>query len=208
MTISDAQQAWEEHYGRNERMWSGRVNVRLAELVEQMSPSRALDLGCGEGGDAMWLAEQGWRVTAVDISQTALDRASADAVARDLAAQIDFQRHDLTQSFPSGAFDLVSAQFLHSTVPWDRPRLLRRAAETVAPGGALVIVDHGGAPPWASKLDDHHLEFPTADEVVTSLDLDESHWDRVRVAAVERNAVGPGGQEAVLIDNVIVLRRL
>jgi SAM-dependent methyltransferase len=207
MAMSEAQQAWEEHYGERDRVWSGRVNVRLAELVEPMTPGRALDLGCGEGADAMWLAEHGWRVTAVDISQTALDRAAADAAARKLADRIDFQRHDLAQNFPDGAFDLVSAQFLHSTVPLDRARLLRRAADAVGPGGTLVVVDHGAAPPWASKLDHHHHEFPTADEVVSSLNLDDSQWDRVRVAAVNRDALGPEGQHAILTDNVMVLRR-
>ena len=105
MAMSDAQQAWEEHYGDRERVWSGRVNVRLAELVEPMTPGRALDLGCGEGADALWLAEHGWRVTAVDISQTALDRAAADAAARNLSDSIDFQRHDLMETLPDGVFD-------------------------------------------------------------------------------------------------------
>jgi SAM-dependent methyltransferase len=205
--MSEAQQAWEEHYGAYERVWSGRVNVRLAEVVKPLLPGRALDLGCGEGADAMWLAERDWHVTAVDISQTALDRAAADAVTRNLADRIDFQRRDLTRSFPSGLFGLVSAQFLHSTVPMDRPRLLRRAADAVAQGGSLVVVDHGAPPPWASKLDQHHLEFPAAHEVVSSLNLDESQWDRVTAAGVERDALGPAGQRAVLIDNVIVLRR-
>ena len=207
MAMSEAQQAWEEHYGACERVWSGRVNVRLAELVEPMAPGRALDLGCGEGADAMWLAEHGWHVTAADISQTALDRAAVDAATRNLADRIDFQRHDLTQSFPSGVFDLVSAQFLHSEVPMDRPRLLRRTADAVAPGGTLIVVDHGAPPPWAPNQHHQDHEFPTADEVVSSLNLEESQWDRVRIAAVERDAVGPAGQQAVLTDNVMVLRR-
>src|ERR1700752_1971113 len=201
MAMSEAQQTWEQHYGERERVWSGRVNVRLAELVEPMVPGRALDLGCGEGADAMWLAEQGWHVTAVDISQTALDRAAADAAARNLADRIDFQRHDLTRSFPTGVFDLVSAQFLHSTVPMDRPRLLRHAADAVALGGSLVVVDHGAPPPWASKLDHDPPEFPTADEVVSSLNLDESRWDRVTVAACERDAIGPAGGNPLLPDH-------
>jgi SAM-dependent methyltransferase len=205
--MSEAQQAWEEHYGEHKRVWSGRVNVRLAELVGPISPGRALDLGCGEVADAIWLAERGWHVMAVDISQTALDRAAADAVTRKLADRIDFQRYDLTKRFPSGVFDLVSAQFLHSTVPMDRAGLLRRAADAVTVGGSLVVVDHGAPPPWASKLHQHHDEFPTADEVVSSLNLEESQWDRVWVVPVERNALGPAGQQAVLTDNVMVLRR-
>jgi SAM-dependent methyltransferase len=207
MAMSEAQQAWEEHYGERDRVWSGRVNVRLAELVEPMAPGRALDLGCGEGADAMWLAGHGWFVTAVDVSQTALDRAATDAAACNLGDRIDFQRRDLTESFPDGAFDLVSAQFLHSTVPLDRTRLLRRAAEAVVAGGTLVVVDHGAAPPWASKLDHHRHHFPSADEVVSSLNLDDSQWDQISVGAVERAALGPEGQQAVLTDNVMVLRR-
>jgi hypothetical protein len=89
----------------------------------------------------------------------------------------------------------------------DRVRLLRRAADTVAPGGTLLIVDHAAAPPWASKLNHHNHEFPSADEVVSSLNLDDSQWDRIRVEAVEREAVGPEGQPGVLTDNVMVLRR-
>jgi SAM-dependent methyltransferase len=207
MAMSEAQQAWEEHYGERERVWSGRVNVRLAELVEPMTPGRVLDLGCGEGADAMWLAQHGWYVTAVDISQTALDRAAADALGRNLADRIDFQRHDLTESFPDGVFDLVSAQFLHSKLPMDRAKLLRRAADAVVPRGTLMVVDHGAPPPWASKRDHHHHEFPTADEVVSSLNLVDLQWEPVRIAAVERDGLGPDGQQAVLTDNVMVLRR-
>lgn len=203
--MSQARRSWEEHYGERERVWSGRVNARLAEVTAALTPGRALDIGCGEGADAVWLAERGWQVTAVDISQTALDRAAAEAGVRGVA--VDFQLHDLTESFPDGVFDLVSAQFLHSTVPMDRAKLLRRAADAVAPGGTLLIVDHAAAPPWASKMHQHHHEFPSADDVLASLNLDAAQWDRIRVEAVERETVGPDGQHAVLTDNVMVLRR-
>jgi SAM-dependent methyltransferase len=198
---------WDERYRSATAVWSGEPNPQLVTEVSALPPGHALDAGSGEGADAMWLAERGWRVTAVDVSQTALDRAAADAAARNLGDRVDFQRHDLTESFPDGAFDLVSAQFLHSTVALDRTRLLRRAAEAVVAGGTLVVVDHGAAPPWASKLDHHRHEFPTAHEVVSSLNLDDSQWDRIRVGAVERDALGPEGQQAVLADNVMVLRR-
>jgi len=206
MSMSDAQQVWEEHYTERDCAWSGRANVRLVEVAESLPPGRALDLGCGEGGDAMWLAERGWQVVAVDISETALARAAEDARARNVLERIDFQRHDLPHTFVEGVFDLVSAQFLHSMVELDRPRLLRMGAEAVSAGGTLLIVDHAGPPPWASKLDHHH-EFPSADEVVASLSLDDSEWERVRVEAVDREATGPDGQVGTWTDNVIVLRR-
>jgi chemotaxis protein methyltransferase CheR len=201
----DARVAWEAHYTAKPQVWSGRVNARLAEIVGQLEPAHALDLGCGEGGDSLWLAEQGWTVVAVDISTTALDRAHAAAESRGLAAQIDFQSCDLSTGFPAGSFDLVSAQFLHSPVEMDRPALLRRAADAVAPGGSLLIVDHGAAPPWASKI--HHHDFPSAEEVLAGLDLDDAQWERVRVGAVERMADSPDGETVALTDNVIWVRR-
>jgi SAM-dependent methyltransferase len=203
---TDAKAHWEEHYGERDRVWSGRVNARLAEVVSTLEPGRALDLGCGEGGDASWLAERGWTVVAVDISDTALQRAAADADARGLGDRIEFAQQDLSDGLPDGTFDLISAQFLHSTIPLDRPRILKYAADAVRPNGRLLIVDHAGPPPWASKLAHHH-EFPSAEEVVASLELDDGEWERVRVEAVERRAAGPDGQQGTCVDNVIVLRR-
>jgi SAM-dependent methyltransferase len=206
MSTPDAKEHWEQHYGERDRVWSGRVNVLLAEVVSTLQPGRALDLGCGEGADAWWLAERGWSVVAVDISDTALQRAAAEADARGLGDRIEFAQHDLSESFPDGTFDLISAQFLHSMIPFDRPRVLRQAACAIRPGGVLLIVDHAGPPPWASKLEHHH-EFPSAEEVVASLELDDAEWERVRVEAAERTATGPDGQTGTLVDNVIVLRR-
>jgi SAM-dependent methyltransferase len=206
VSTPDAKQHWEEHYGERNRVWSGRVNVRLAEVASTRSPGTALDLGCGEGGDAMWLAERGWRIVAVDISDTALARAAEDAQARAVGDRVDFQQHDLSTSFPEGAFDLVSAQFLHSTVPLDRIAIFTAAAHVVRPGGLLLIVDHSGPPPWASKLNHHH-EFQSPAEVLAALNLPEGEWDQVRVGAAEREVTGPDGDSTTWTDNVIVLRR-
>ena len=205
MDTTDAKEQWEQRYAESDRVWSGRVNVRLAEVVSPLEAGHALDLGCGEGADACWLAERGWTVVAVDISDTALQRAAEAAQERGLGERIEFAQHDLSDSFPDGTFDLISAQFLHSMIPFDRPRLLRRAVGAVRPGGLLVIVDHAGPPPWASKLDHHH-DFPNAEEVIGSLDLDDD-WERVRVDAVDRETTGPEGQPVTWTDNVIVLRR-
>lgn len=197
---------WERHYGQRERIWSGRVNVQLASVAADLPVGRALDLGCGEGGDAVWLAEQGWHVTAVDVSDTALARAAAEAQSRGVRDRVTFERHDLSDSFPVGTFDLVSAQFLHSTVRLERPRILADAARAVAPGGHLVIVDHAGMPSWATNVPHDH-PFPSAEEVLASLELSANEWERVRVEMVEREVTGPDGQKATLGDNVMVLRR-
>ena len=110
---SEAQEHWDRHYAERERVWSGRVNARLVEIAEPLDPGTALDLGCGEGADAVWLAARGWRVVAVDVSEVALERAAVAAKSLGVLELIDFQLHDLGSTFPAGSFDLVSAQFLH-----------------------------------------------------------------------------------------------
>lgn len=200
-----AQEYWEAHYAERERIWSGRVNASFAEVVAGLPVGRVLDLGCGEGGDAVWLAERGWRVTAVDIADAAIGRAATLAGDHGVADRITFERHDLSDSFPEGTFDLVSAQFLHSTVRLKRPQILRNAANALAPGGVLVIVDHAEAPPFAKKIPHDH-PFPSAEEVLAELDL-PAEWERLRVDKVGRDGVDPDGQPFTWWDNVMVLRR-
>ena len=65
---------WEQRYSGSERIWSGKVNATMASVVAELSPGTAIDLGCGEGGDVLWLAEQGWQVHGLDISTTAVGR--------------------------------------------------------------------------------------------------------------------------------------
>ena len=131
---------WDRRYG-GEQMWSGNPNGTLVAEVSGLPTGRALDVGAGEGGDAVWLAEQGWDVTASDISERALDRVRAAAVQRGL--RVDCQRVDANalEAFPPLAFDLVSAQYASIPRTGDG-RAVRNISGAVAPGGMLLIVSH------------------------------------------------------------------
>jgi 2-polyprenyl-3-methyl-5-hydroxy-6-metoxy-1,4-benzoquinol methylase len=132
-----AEEFWEAHYTERAQVWSGRANAVLVDVAGPLPAGTALDLGCGEGGDAVWLAGRGWRVTAVDISATALERARALAERAGVAGRVDFQRHDMGVSLPDGLFDLVSAHYLHSPVEFARDRVLR---EATGPDGTTATV--------------------------------------------------------------------
>jgi 2-polyprenyl-3-methyl-5-hydroxy-6-metoxy-1,4-benzoquinol methylase len=201
-----AAQFWEDRYA-GRQVWSGKVNTALADLVSELPVGRALDLGCGEGGDALWLAERGWTVTAVDISPTAIARGRSMADERGLADQIEWIAADLGEWTTDRHFDLVSACFLQSPLPLERAAILRRAAEAVAPGGSLLLVSHAAAPPWASGLQHGHHEFPQPATEVAALELDGSAWI-VQVADVRpRPAIGPDGTAAELRDTVVLVQR-
>jgi len=203
---SQAEQFWEGHYRAQEQVWSGGANPVLVDVAGSLPPGTALDLGGGEGGDAIWLAGLGWRVTAVDVSATALSRVAAHAAMAGVEARIDVQQHDLAHTFPAGAFDLVSAQYLQSPVEFPRDRVLHAAAQAVAPGGLLLVVAHASVPPWSWA--DPDTRFPTPEEALAALDLSPGQWRTERLGAPERQASGPNGQSATVTDSVIAVRRL
>ena len=205
---TEVEQFWEQHYGAAERVWSGRANATLVDVVQDLPPGAALDLGCGEGGDAVWLALRGWQVTAVDVSRTALQRADEHAGQAGVAERVRTERHELGRTFPDGAYDLVSACFLHSPVELPREDVMRSAAAAVAPGGLLVVVGHAGAPSWAPPEHVAHAHFPTPQEVLEALDLPPDAWSTERVELVGRTATGPQGQMGHLEDSLVVVRRL
>lgn len=225
-TTGAAAQHWEAQYATTGRRWSGKVNPTLAEVVEALPSAEGatvLDLGCGEGGDAVWLAEHGWRVTAVDVSETAVRRGTEGAVERGVGDSIEWVVHDLVDWRTTERFDLVTASFLHSMIEFPRVEILRRAAGRVREGGHLVIVSHvfespEDVPPWALR---HHgvgrgdpaiqdrisdLLLPAAE--VAALELDGAGWEVVISEIRQRESVGPDGVEtAVVKDGVVVLRR-
>lgn len=129
---------WDERYRESDRVWSNNPNPVLIEHATTLTPGRALDLGSGEGADARWLAEQGWTVTAVDISPVAIDRAQAFGGSDTITWQ---QGDPIADPPPARSFDLVSAQYFPvPKTPGDTSA--RGLVEAVAPGGTLLIVFH------------------------------------------------------------------
>ena len=203
---SRAEEFWEKHYDGRDQPWSGKANAVLARFAEPLPVGTALDLGCGVGGNALWLAQRGWQMTAVDISRNALERAAAHAASADILDLIDFQQHDLARTFPAGAFDLVYALYLQSPIAFPRERVLQAAAAAVAPGGLLLIVEHASVAPWSWA--DPDAVFPTPQETLLGLGLDLRAWHIDFLGAPERLANGPNGQSATVADTIIALRRL
>lgn len=201
--MSEGEAFWEARYARSSPKSSGRPSAVLVRFVEGLPPGRSLDLGCARGDDVVWLARQGWTATGVDVSETALEYARANAAAAGVAGA--FARHDLATSFPSGRFELVTALFLQSPVAFPRAEVLARAARAVAPGGLLLSVSHGSAAPWS--WGDPDRSFPSAEEELAALGLEPEAWERVFVGSTERTAQGPGGQTAVLLDTIVAVRR-
>ncbi|MBE1470175.1 class I SAM-dependent methyltransferase [Kibdelosporangium phytohabitans] len=202
---TDAVTFWDGVHAARPAATDPRPNVRLTETVTALPPGRALDLGCGNGGDALWLARQGWHVTAVDVSAVAVERLADLAHANGLDDLVAL-RQDLHESFPQGGFDLVSAHYLHTPLDLDRAIVLRSAAHALRPGGRLLVVDHGSTAPW-SWNQDPGARYPSPRDVAAGLELDTSGWAVERADAPHRIATGPDGRTAEVIDHVLLLRR-
>ena len=199
---------WDERYGGTQGVWSGRPNPWLVQEVADLPPGTACDVACGEGADALWLAQQGWTVTGVDVSQVGLGRAArltADAD-REASDRLTWVRADVTSGpVPGGPYDLVTAHFLH--LP---PALMAPAQDAlrdaVAPGGTLLVVLHSASdlqttvprPPLPEM-------FPAADDLAADLDGDE--WEVLVAQARPRRQRDPEGRDVTVSDEVLRARR-
>jgi SAM-dependent methyltransferase len=197
---SDAAE-WDARYGAAERVWSGEPNGALVAEVGELEPGRALDVGCGEGADAVWLAGRGWQVTALDVSRVALDRAGRHA--RDAGVQVTWVHAGLLEAgLPAGGFDLVSAQY---------PVLLKtpgavaehRLIDLVAPGGTLLVVHH--------DIDPAHVHEGGFDPTLYALPADvaallDSSW-QIDVHERRPRSISGGGGAHHVHDLVLRARR-
>lgn len=201
-------QFWDERYATHEHLWSGRPNAQLVAHAEDLRPGRALDVGCGEGGDAIWLARQGWTVTGTDISPVALGRAAdhATRAGSTIAARTQWREVDLfADAFqPFDGCELVSSQYLHMPAPV-RDRALERLAAAVLPGGHLLVVSHH---PSDLNIPGLRPNVPDMFYAATELAdrLDPSRWEILAADAPSRSETGPDGAPVTVHDAVLHAR--
>jgi len=199
---------WEERYRTAPAVWSGEPNRQLVAETADLPPGTALDVGSGEGADAVWLAGRGWRVTAVDFARTALERGARAAAAAGVADRIEWVQADLRSWTPPERYDLVSAQFFHLAPP-ERAVVFAGLAAAVAPGGRLLLVGHDVSDLESGAHRPHAPErFFTAGEVAAS--LDPAEWEVVTVATRRRPALDHEAEHhgVTVADTVLVARRL
>lgn len=196
-------EAWNRRYEGSELVWTAQPNRFLVAETEALVPGRGLDLACGEGRNAVWLAEHGWRMTGVDFSSVGLEKASKLASGRGVEA--DWVVADLFSYEPEAeAFDLVVVFYLQVPAAQRAP-VMRAAARGVAPGGALLVVahdstnlEHGyGGPPSPAVL-------YTAQDVAG--DIEDSGLVIERAECVERPVATDAGQR-VALDALLRARR-
>lgn len=195
---------WDRRYAGSELLWTAQPNRFLVAEAADLEPGRALDLACGEGRNAVWLAEQGWRVRGVDFSDVALTKARELAAAR--GVEVDWMQADLLDHRPEqGAYDLVVLFYLQLPADERRP-IVRAAAAALAPGGTLLLVAHDSANlerGYGGPKDPTVLY--TAAEVAD--DLGGGNLEIERAGLVERPVETPDGERTALDALVRVRRR-
>jgi 2-polyprenyl-3-methyl-5-hydroxy-6-metoxy-1,4-benzoquinol methylase len=161
--------AWDERYSSDESIWSGNPNPQLVTEASRLTPGTALDVGCGEGGDVIWLAQQGWRATGADFSANGLARAARHAEEAGVADRTEWQQTD-ARTFAAGGqtYDLVTTHFLH---PPDggMVEVTRRLAEAVAPGGHLLVVGHAPSHVFTQLSESHRNAMFLAEDLLPAL---------------------------------------
>jgi 2-polyprenyl-3-methyl-5-hydroxy-6-metoxy-1,4-benzoquinol methylase len=195
-------QWWEHHY-QGHATGHDSPNPQLVAEVTGHPVGAALDAGCGRGPDALWLARQGWQVTAVDVSPTAVGNAKEFAAHHepDIASRISWVVADLTTWEPPERYDLVVSQYVHPTMPFGE--FVARLAQAVGPGGTLLIVGHDHA--------DEHSAAHAPEQASIGLDavtgsLPTELWD-VEVAESRHRHVGHGSTRMSIHDLVVKARR-
>jgi SAM-dependent methyltransferase len=194
---------WDERYASADQLWSGAPNAALVDAAERHAPGRAVDVGCGEGADAVWLARRGWQVVGLDVSGVALERAARHAAESEVAVHW-LHAGLLDAGLEPASFDLVSAQYpvLLKTSGSVAERIL---IDSVAPGGLLAFVHHADF----QQDDPAHHGFNPGDYVGpwNIRPLLGNDW-RIEVDEVRPRDLASGAGAHHTEDVVLIARRL
>jgi len=226
------QEFWDERYRSSHRLWSGEPNLQLVAEVADLPPGTALDVGSGEGADAIWLARRGWQVTGADISPVALERAAARGAGAGppVSGRLTWRHADLVAAalrrapdapppaappgpaeaggieiLQAGHFGLISAQYLHLP-PAPRAALIGALAGAVAPGGTLLVVGHDPSDLQTTVPRPPDPELFATPAGLAAL-LDPAAWEVVTSEARPREVTDPDGRPATIRDAVLRARR-
>lgn len=205
-------QAWEARYASRDRVWSGRVNPVLEETARTLPAGTALDIGCGEGADVIWLAKHGWSATGLDASKTAIERSTRAAEALGLAPNkarfISSDLTDLGRVLGQEVFDLVTMSFMQTPATLPRTEVLKLAAARVAPGGFLLLTSHAQPPPWSSGRGPRVYPQPEEEELDVRAALPHVQWETLESQVRSRVHAHAGRPPAEMRDTVVLMRQL
>lgn len=193
---------WDERYSGAEKIWSGRPNPQLVAEVTGLAPGSALDVGCGDGGDVIWLAQQGWTVTGADFSREGLARASRHAQEAGVAERTDWWQVDARTFDATGrSFDLVTTHFLHPGAAM--VDVVGRLATAVAPDGHLLVVGHAPSEVFEQLSRKQHEAMWHAEDLLPALPDDfETLVVEARPRVAERD-----GKTVEIADATLLARR-
>jgi len=195
--------SWDERYSSEEQIWSGNPNAQLVAEVSGLTPGTALDVGCGEGGDVIWLARQGWRVTGADFSANGLARAARHAEGAGVGDRTDWWQVDARTFTAEGrSYDLVATHFLH---PPDNGMVdvTRRLSEAVAVGGHLLVVGHAPSEVFTHLTASHRNAMFRSEDLLPGL----SDSFEVLVAEQRPRTVTRDGKTLDIRDSTLLARR-
>lgn len=198
----EAQAFWDEMYRAHDQSCHGEPHPYVRKALASAVPGRALELGCGAGDTAVWLASRGWTVTAVDISRVALDAATEHAERAGVVSRITWQQADLRHWSTQETFDLVASLFLHTPLELDAPALLTRAAAQTRVRGTLLSVGHYTLPPWAWDPDKTD-GLRSASEVADALGVHDPEWGSILAEELPRTVTGRDGRTSTVLDAVL-----
>ncbi len=197
MDSSSARDAWNDRYSASDYVWTIKVNQFVERHLADLEPGEAIDLGAGEGRNAVWLAQKGWTVTAVDFSTVGLEKGRQ--LAQDHNVTVDFVEGDATTWQPDGTVDLVVLSYLQLD-PDGRQAVLTHTKTWLRPGGTLFVIAHD------QTNVAHGYGGPPSTEVCYSVEETVAALDglEISLAEVAERIVATDDGEQVALDTLVI----